>query len=66
VTNARLQHQLATISDQITGRLAEIAELEPERDRLIRRALADGWTHAQIAETTGLSRSRIGQLALKR
>ncbi len=34
-----------------------------ERDRLIRLALAEGWTHAQVAAATGLTRGRIGQLA---
>lgn len=33
------------------------------RNRAIREALADGWTHAQIARATGLTRGRIGQLA---
>lgn len=35
-----------------------------QRNRLLRKALSEGWTHAQIAEATGLTRSRIGQLAL--
>lgn len=34
-----------------------------DRNEAIRAALADGWTHAQISEATGLSRGRIGQLA---
>lgn len=38
-------------------------ELREERNRLVREALAAGWTHAQIAEATGLTRGRIGQLA---
>jgi transcriptional regulator with XRE-family HTH domain len=33
-----------------------------ERNRLVREAIAAGWTHAQIAEATGLSRGRIGQI----
>lgn len=33
------------------------------RNTTIRQALADGWTHAQISEATGLTRGRIGQLA---
>jgi hypothetical protein len=32
------------------------------RNDLIRLALAEGWTHAQIAEATGLTRGRIGQI----
>jgi hypothetical protein len=31
------------------------------RNALIRRALAEGWTHARIAAVTGLSRGRISQ-----
>jgi hypothetical protein len=34
-----------------------------ERNAGIREALESGWTHAQIAEATGLTRGRIGQLA---
>lgn len=36
-----------------------------ERNAAVRRALAAGWTHAQIAEATGLTRARVGQLALR-
>jgi hypothetical protein len=32
------------------------------RNAAIRRALSEGMTHAQVAEATGLSRGRIGQL----
>lgn len=33
-----------------------------ERNRLIEQAAKQGMTHAQIAEATGLTRSRVGQL----
>lgn len=36
------------------------------RNAAIREALADGWTHAEIAEATGLTRARVGQIALTR
>lgn len=32
------------------------------RNAAVRQALAEGWTHAAIAEATGLSRGRINQL----
>ena len=35
------------------------------RDTLIRKAIADGWTHSQIADATGLTRGRIGQIAME-
>ena len=38
-------------------------EAREDRNRLVREALVAGWTHAQIAEATGLTRGRIGQLA---
>jgi hypothetical protein len=38
-------------------------KVREERNRLVREALAAGWTHARIAEATGLTRGRIGQLA---
>lgn len=37
-------------------------EAREERNRLVRAALAEGWTHAKIAEATGLTRGRIGQM----
>lgn len=32
------------------------------RNELVRQALAEGWTHAQVAAATGLTRGRIGQI----
>ena len=32
------------------------------RNIAVRRALTEGWTHRQIADATGLSRGRIGQI----
>jgi transcriptional regulator with XRE-family HTH domain len=37
-----------------------------ERNASVREALAAGWTHAEIARETGLSRGRIGQIARAR
>jgi DNA-binding NarL/FixJ family response regulator len=36
--------------------------LRTERNRLIAQALAEGWTHQQIADATGLSRGRVSQI----
>jgi len=36
------------------------------RNETVRQALAEGWTHAAIAEVTGLSRGRINQIAQSR
>lgn len=46
---------------QRASRRAE--EAREERNRLVREAIVAGWTHAKIAEATGLSRGRVGQLA---
>lgn len=37
-----------------------------ERNSAVRKALEEGWTHAQVAQATGLTRSRVGQIALAR
>jgi cell division protein FtsL len=37
-----------------------------QRNAAVRQAIDAGWTHAQIAEATGLTRSRVGQIALQR
>lgn len=42
---------------------ARSEELRRERNALILEALEAGWTHAKIAEATGMTRSRVGQLA---
>lgn len=41
--------------------VAEAARLK--RNALVLRALSEGWTQAQVAEATGLSTGRVGQLA---
>ena len=33
------------------------------RNAGVREALAEGWTHAAIADATGLTRGRVGQMA---
>lgn len=33
------------------------------RNDLIREALEQGWTHARIADATGMTRTRAGQIA---
>lgn len=40
-------------------------QLREARNETVRQAVHDGWTHAQIAEATGLTRARVGQLALQ-
>jgi anti-sigma28 factor (negative regulator of flagellin synthesis) len=42
---------------------ARSEEARADRNAAIRQAIADGWTHAKIAEATGLTRGRVGQLA---
>jgi phage portal protein BeeE len=37
--------------------------LRLERNALVLEALKAGWTHAAIAEATGMSRGRVGQIA---
>jgi hypothetical protein len=44
---------------------ARSEELRLERNALILEALGAGWTHAKIAEATGMSRGRIGQIAMR-
>lgn len=34
-----------------------------DRNEAVQQAIRAGWTHAQIAEATGLTRSRVGQIA---
>lgn len=66
IESPELAGELRSLSTRIRRRQAGVQELEEERLPLIRQALAEGWTHAQIAEATGLSRARVGQIALGR
>jgi hypothetical protein len=42
---------------------ARAEEFREKRNEVVLAALKDGWTHAQVAEITGLTRGRIGQIA---
>jgi hypothetical protein len=39
-------------------------EAREVRNEAVRAAVAEGWTYARIAEATGLTRARIGQIAI--
>jgi CRP-like cAMP-binding protein len=49
---------------QRASRRAE--EAREARNAAVRAALNAGWTHAAIAEATGLTRGRVGQIAQRR
>lgn len=61
---------LATISEQelrdaeaaFRAASARADELRAGRNRLVRAALADGWTHARVARALGLTRARVHQI----
>jgi len=52
--DAEAAHKAASV-------VSEAARIE--RNRLVQAAIDAGWTHAKIAETSGLTRARIGQVA---
>lgn len=41
----------------------DLETAQAHRDKLVRQALKRGWSHARISEATGLTRSRVGQIA---
>ena len=53
--------QKAEAAYRAASRRAEKAR--EQRNRLVCEALAQGWTHAKIADATGLTRGRVGQIA---
>ena len=63
ITTRITPRRLATSARRYEAARARAIILARARDALIQQALADGWTHAQIAKATGLTRGRIGQLA---
>jgi hypothetical protein len=58
MTDAQLRRAEANYRHAAT----EAELLRAKRNRLVQEALAQGWTHARIAEATGLTRGRINQL----
>jgi len=46
---------------RVAYRRAEAARAQ--RNRMVWAALDEGWTHAAIAEVTGLTRGRVNQIA---
>lgn len=48
------------------ARVQKSKQAQAERDALIRQALSEGWTQRQIAEATGITHGRIGQIATGR
>src|SRR3954464_9814502 len=44
----------------------EREQVRAERNGCVAQALAEGWTHARIADAMGMTRGRVGQLAMKR
>jgi DNA-directed RNA polymerase specialized sigma24 family protein len=61
--NPELAKALRSASRDIRRRQDALRALEERRNCLVRQAAAEGWTHQQIADVTGLTRGRIGQLA---
>jgi hypothetical protein len=61
VTAAELRK--AEAAYQAASRRSEDARAR--RNEVVREALAAGWTHARIAEATGLTRGRIGQISMR-
>jgi DNA-binding transcriptional regulator LsrR (DeoR family) len=53
---------LSSLSRHIRKRQQDLRALEEERNRLAAAGLAEGMTHQQLADATGLSRGRISQL----
>lgn len=65
VENKDRSLELASLSARIRRSQEKLRELEEQRNALVHQAIAEGWTHAQIAHATGLTRSRVGQIALR-
>ena len=63
VDDPDLDQQLHAVGSQLRVLDDRRATFEPQRTALIRQALADGWTHAQIAEAAHCSRALVGKIA---
>lgn len=43
---------------------ARAEDARQARNAAVRAAIAEGWSHEALARATGLSRSRVGQIAI--
>lgn len=55
--------QIRKVSARVARAEARLQQEREVRDELIRQALAEGWSHAQIARAAEVTRGRVGQLA---
>lgn len=55
--------QLRRAEAEFKAAYASAERSREKRNELVRGALAQGWTHQQISDVTGLSRGRISQIA---
>lgn len=55
--------QLSKAEAAYQAALARSNGKRDERDALVREAIEEEWTHAKIAEATGLTRGRVNQIA---
>jgi hypothetical protein len=55
--------QLERAEDAYRRAAAAYEQARAARNAAVREALSEGWTHARVAEATGLTRGRVGQLA---
>ena len=63
--NTATAERLRAISIDIAQKQGEVRQLEQERNALTHQAIAEGLSHSQIAALTGLTRGRIGQIAVR-
>lgn len=61
--NPKIEAELLKYGRKIARLERELPQVREARDRLISQVLAEGWTHAQIAETAGVTRGRVNQIA---
>ena len=58
-----LEANLRSAGDAFAAASRQAEEQRQRRNRLIQEAVVAGWTQEQIAEASGVSRSRIGQIS---
>jgi DNA-binding NarL/FixJ family response regulator len=58
-----LQERLVCAQTSYERASTRAEQAREKRNRIVREALGRGWTHTAIAEATGLTRGRVGQIA---
>lgn len=58
------EYELHEAEERFRNAVAAVEEARTIRNQIVKDAITSKWTHKRIADATGLTRARVGQIAL--